>query len=448
MTASNSANAAQVTLSGYNHIDSLLRTDILPWSSWARASNTLYYNFAQAEAFGDLVTNFESFSTAQQTATKEALKYVQSITGIKFVETKEVTVANLIFTNGDVAEPAFAGYYTPVKMLFPAKSGGQEWVQVNLITMDNVEHKRVTTDLSKGKYGYELLLHEIGHTLGLKHPFSGEITLPEAEDSTDHTLMSYTQTGTKTGYSLYDVAALHWLYGGDGLNGKYGLDSVGLDANGKGRFLVGTSNDDMLKTGAANDLLFGSWGDDVLDGGGGLDTAMFNGSSKNYQISSINGTIAVSDKVGKFGKDTLIGIERIKFSDKSIAFDVDGVAGKVYRLYQAAFDRAPDAGGLGYWINAMEQYKMSIAQVAEGFIGSTEFREMYGVNPSKESLVNAMYAHVLHRAADTGGLDFWGKQLQQGMSTAKLLEAFSESAENQAQLIGKIQNGMEFTLAG
>jgi hypothetical protein len=36
---------------------------------------------------------------------------------------------------------------------------------------------------------------------------------------------------------------------------------------------------------------------------------------------------------------------------RAVALDVDGAAGQAYRLYQAAFDRAPDKNGLGYWIN-------------------------------------------------------------------------------------------------
>ena len=35
---------------------------------------------------------------------------------------------------------------------------------------------------------------------------------------------------------------------------------------------------------------------------------------------------------------------------KPLALDINGTAGQVYRLYQAAFDRKPDLVGLGYWI--------------------------------------------------------------------------------------------------
>ena len=54
------------------------------------------------------------------------------------------------------------------------------------------------------------------------------------------------------------------------------------------------------------------------------------------------------------GEDTLVSVERLVFSDVTVALDLDGVGGQAYRIYKAAFDREPDSGGLGYWIAQME----------------------------------------------------------------------------------------------
>lgn len=40
----------------------------------------------------------------------------------------------------------------------------------------------------------------------------------------------------------------------------------------------------------------------------------------------------------------------IKFVDTWVSFDINGPAGQVYRIYQAAFNRKPDLPGLGFWI--------------------------------------------------------------------------------------------------
>jgi hypothetical protein len=52
----------------------------------------------------------------------------------------------------------------------------------------------------------------------------------------------------------------------------------------------------------------------------------------------------VTDKAGTV--DQLSGVERIAFSDATIALDIAGTAGQVYRIYQAAFSRTPDKPGL------------------------------------------------------------------------------------------------------
>jgi serralysin len=57
--------------------------------------------------------------------------------------------------------------------------------------------------------------------------------------------------------------------------------------------------------------------------------------------------------------------------------------------------------------------------------------------------VGALYANVLHRPAEGAGYDFWLNALHTA-SRADVLANFSESGENQAQVIGRIQNGIDY----
>ncbi len=197
-------------------------------------------------------------------------------------------------------------------------------------------------------------------------------------------------------------------------------------------YLTGTSGNDVFTSGS---------GSHVIDGGGGLDTVTYPGVHISYNVAVDNAIVTVSDGAMV---DTLTNIERVQFTDVTLAFDVNGTAGQAYRLYQAAFNRTPDEPGLGYWIKAMDN-GASLAQAAAGFVGSKEFTELYGANTSDSQFVQALYQNVLHRAGDAAGFDYWMAAIEQhGVSRAQVLGNFSESAENQAQVIGSIQHGIEF----
>jgi hypothetical protein len=149
---------------------------------------------------------------------------------------------------------------------------------------------------------------------------------------------------------------------------------------------------------------------------------------------------------GLDGRQHLANVERIAFADQTLAFDAG--AAQVARLYQAAFDRKPDAAGLGFWINAMD-HGASLSAVARAFEASDEFHHLYGVNPSTVQLVADFYNNVLHRVGDAAGVAFWIDAIDhRGASTWDVLVQFSESPENQAQVAALVGNGVAFVPMG
>ncbi len=196
---------------------------------------------------------------------------------------------------------------------------------------------------------------------------------------------------------------------------------------------------------SGNDLLAASGIGSMLDGGAGVDTAVYSGVSSAYIITRGSDAAAVhlSSATGQ-SSDQLTGIERIQFLDKSIALDINGNGGQAYRLYQAAFNRAPDLGGLGFWIHAMDQ-GATLSEVASSFVSSAEFLTQYGSAQSDSDFVTILYANVLHRTPDTAGLNYWINNLHSGLNHANALVNFSESAENQSALLTVIGNGFEYT---
>ena len=157
-----------------------------------------------------------------------------------------------------------------------------------------------------------------------------------------------------------------------------------------------------------------------------------------------DGTIRMIDSLFPEAPDILSGIERVEFWDGFLAFDTDGNAGQAYRIYQAAFGRDPDAEGLGFWIDNYDDGNVDLVQMADYFMQSAEFEQLYG-NPNSLSdfdFLTLLYANVLDRTPDGPGFEFWTEQQQNGLARAEILAYFSESVENYENVAAEIADGI------
>jgi methionine-rich copper-binding protein CopC len=210
-----------------------------------------------------------------------------------------------------------------------------------------------------------------------------------------------------------------------------------------------TTLDTVAQGGSGNDVLSGIGTNIRLSGGDGVDVVVYGNSYANYTVTrGATETKVLFRNAGSLGTgDSLTGVERLQFADRNIALDVDGNGGQTYRLYQAAFNRTPDKGGLGYWMSQMDQ-GMGLKAVADAFLSSPEFQNLYGANSSNEVFIDNLYRNVLHRAGDAEGIKNWNYALNNGVSRADLLAGFSESSEYVAEIIKVIGNGFEYTPYG
>jgi hypothetical protein len=195
---------------------------------------------------------------------------------------------------------------------------------------------------------------------------------------------------------------------------------------------------------AGNDHFTDTSATEVFNGEDGLDTVHFNGAMSEYLIAP--GTLQSRTVTSPAGdQNLLLSIERLAFADGTLAFDTNGNAGQAYRIYQAAFDRTPDSGGVGYWINRIDNGE-SLTSVANQFIGSAEFKSLYSSNPSVHEFVSQLYLNVLGRQGEAGGQAYWESQLTSGAkSAAEVLADFSESPENVANVAPAIVDGFWYT---
>jgi hypothetical protein len=249
----------------------------------------------------------------------------------------------------------------------------------------------------------------------------------------------------------------NYLDAGNGNNVVFTYESKDTILCGSGNDSVSAgAGEDFVSTGAGKDTIDGGTGNDTIDAGNGVDIVLFTGTRAEHTIADRT-ALWVVGPVGSNadGTDTLIGVERLKFSDVSLAIDLvaPNSAGGVYRLYGAAFNRKPDAVGLGYWIAKADDGESATA-MATDFTYSKEFQALYATNITDNyatganvtNLVTGFYTNVLHRAPDVFARDWYANQISTHQKTVgQVLAEISDSPENIAQLAGVIANGIVYT---
>ncbi len=312
-------------------------TDSLLWfQKWAQpAGQPLNLSFSFPYASGPAMwpttyghgepTAASGLNGIQQAAVRGALQAWANVANISFQEVAETAsqAGDLRFTFTNAIPTSAAGWaYLPS----PSSEGGDVWLNAS---------RKAQPDWGPGTWNYFVLLHEIGHALGLKHPHEGGVMMPTALDSIRYTVMSYVmppdlmRIDSRGGWSavtspmLYDIAAIQHLYGANmsyrAGNDVYAFGGAGSfctavwDAGGIDTFdftglrspldvslvagstfaipttsgrsstlsiafnvtienLIGGAGGDVLSGNDSGNDITGAGGDDILTGGGGDDT--------------------------------------------------------------------------------------------------------------------------------------------------------------------------------
>ena len=82
-------------------------------------------------------------------------------------------------------------------------------------------------------------------------------------------------------------------------------------------------------------------------------------------------------------------------------------------IYIGYFNRAPDAVGLSYWASR-EANGMSLKDISKSFFYQPETDTKYSSNLSVKDFVSNTYQYVLGRAPDASGLAYWTNQINNG----------------------------------
>ena len=81
---------------------------------------------------------------------------------------------------------------------------------------------------------------------------------------------------------------------------------------------------------------------------------------------------------------------------------------EVIKLYVATFNRAPDSGGLNYWL---KDSGLNLSGIAESFFDQPETKALYPDGTSTENFVNSIYLNLFNRNSDNAGLNYWVTEL-------------------------------------
>ncbi len=424
-------------------------TPVLVPYSFATRSLSRYAVAGTGAQTGFDLTASEALDTNQRASIRQALDLWEEVSGLTFIEVPDPAELNL---NGIRFSMEDLDIRLGIEGVLGYAMPNSTWVHGFNIQFNQVHY--ADDLLLKGTDPFATAMHEIGHAVGLKHPFHGSPNLSTEEDNTSNTVMSYTDGGNYSHLGWIDIEAVRHIYGtpeaeaaapvrwSRGPGGA--LVTTGNDAANAIAGLVirdvvhANAGDDLIETHGGDDEITAGAGNDAVFGGAGLDTLVTGALRLQAQVAlgAGRGTVALPD-----GTDTFYDVEVLRFLDGDLVLGAGGAAGQVYRLYGAVLGREPDAVGLGHWASALQSGAISASGAAAALTGSAEFAGSHAAQ-NNAGFVATLYQNVLGRAPDAAGLDFWMNAMAAGAGRAAVVLGFSDSPEHRQKTDGAFAGGL------
>ncbi len=258
---------------------------------------------------------------AEKANFEAALTHIESFLNVEFVQVKrtddpDLNVAAVSLPGATIGSGGYSIRYQGSKIT--------DW--------DGFVAYDATLDLSSGQY-VDLLLHELGHAMGLRHTFEADDALPQEYDSNLYSVMSYRANPhngeDSDAMMLFDILALQDIWGAashneddtrytgcrtttvDSIWDTGGIDFLDADGRHHGVTLdlrqgafssFDSSHDAVIAFGSMIERAIGAKGDDRLIGNA-LDNVLHGYGGHDYLVGK-----AGDDRItGGWGRDTLRG---------------------------------------------------------------------------------------------------------------------------------------------
>ena len=186
---------------------------------------------------------------------------------------------------------------------------------------------------------------------------------------------------------------------------------------------------------------------DNFDGGPGIDTVVYDGPVSNYVVLPGVTGIEVSSANYSEGSDWLLGIERLQFKDKSLAFDVEGHAGIAAKTLGLVFgqEAVNVPKYMGICLDYLDNKQMSAVQLMHEALAV----RLGADAQNTEKLVSFLYERLTGSVPIQSEKDKYVSWITSGAYTADTLAVFaSELSLNPVvtQLTGMATTGIAFEM--
>ena len=399
-------------------------------------------------------------NATQQTAATLALSAWSNVANVDFQLVSETT------TNvGDVrfafsSPSSMSGYWGWARSTGNIPSHGDVWIHAKNAS---------DTNWAVGTRNFKILMHEIGHGLGLKHPFEGDVVLSSNLNNGLNTIMSYTDI--KNVYSnegniyniyqespmVFDIAAIQYIYGANN-NYKKGDDKYTFDPtkpffktiwDAGGKDTISISN---FSTACIVDLTPGNYSSLSYPSLSNAEGATVTYDGTNNLGIAFN--CIIENAIGGLGNDKLIGNSANNSFDGGPGDDtLIGGAGNDTLIGGAGIDSAVYVGNVSNYTvtKGASSYTVTDKARADGTDTLTNIERLqYGdktINLTVQSQAAAapradvvrlseLYVAFFNRIPDADGLSYWISQKVAGQTINQIADTFYGAGVQYSSLTG------------